>query len=48
MYIIKHPIKSVVAPIKNIDLLPILPIDNETGIRVIAIVKKCSDKGRVA
>lgn len=46
--IIKHPIKAAIAPIKNIGLLPILPINNETGIKVMAIVRNCSDNGRVA
>ena len=43
-----HPINAAIAPNKNIGLLPILPINNETGIRVIAIVRNCSDNGRVA
>ena len=40
--------KAAIAPTKNIGLLPILPINSETGIRVIAMVKNCSDNGRVA
>ena len=37
--IIKHPKKADKAPNKNIGLLPIFPINNETGISVNAIVK---------
>ena len=35
----KHPIKADIAPIRNIGLLPNLPINKETGINVNAIVK---------
>ena len=38
---------AAIAPNKNIGLLPILPINNETGIIVMAIVRNCSDNGRV-
>ena len=37
--IIKHPINADIAPIRNIGLLPTLPINKETGINVIAIVR---------
>ena len=43
-----HPIKADIAPIRNIGLLPNLPINKETGIKVNAIVKNCRDKGIVA
>ena len=36
------------APIRNIGLLPILPIIKETGINVIAIVRNWSESGIVA
>ena len=44
----KHPTKADIAPIRNIGLLPSLPINKDTGIRVNAIVKNCKDKGIVA
>ena len=37
--IIKHPRKAAIDPIRNNGLLPNLPINNETGISVNAIVK---------
>ena len=45
---IKHPIKADIAPKRNIGLRPNLPINNDTGIRVSAIVKNCRDNGIVA
>ena len=45
---IKHPTKAEIAPIRNIGLLPNLPINKETGIKVNAIVKNCRDNGIVA
>ena len=40
--------KAHKAPIKNIGLLPNLPINKETGIKVRAMVRNWSDKGIVA
>ena len=46
--IVMYPKIAEIAPSKNIGFLPIFPMNKETGIRVNAIVKNCSDKGIVA
>ena len=44
----KHPTKADIAPIRNIGLLPNLPINSEIGIRVKATVINWNDNGIVA